>query len=198
MSALICNGQRVLTPDEVRSIQNVITKPSSRALFDLMLYTGLRLSEVKQIVDNPAIVDKKRRIITISSSKKEATQKTRNVHLCDNGVMAVREFLNQKEMKVPSSPSAWQMNLIRWCKSARIEPLAGKDPLGNGNIFGITVRTTRKTLESWLLTAYPDRSVYIALSQGHTVLVQLQHYLNLSYTDEERAEIKEQVKGWCK
>ena len=185
-------------PDEVTAIQNVITKPSSRALFDLMLYTGLRLSEVKQIVQNPAIFDEKRKIITITSSKKEATQKTRNVHLCDNGLLAVRAFLNQKEKKIPSSPSAWQMNLIRWCKSARIEPLAGKDPLDGGNIFGITVRTTRKTLESWLLTAYPDRSVYVALSQGHTVLVQLQHYLNLSWTEEERAEIKEQVKGWCK
>ena len=198
MSALICNGQRVLTPDEVAAIQNVITKPSSRALFDLMLYTGLRLSEVKQIVQNPAIFDEKRKIITITSSKKEATQKTRNVHLCDNGIKAVKAFIQNP--KIPSSPSAWQMNLIRWCKSARIDPLAGKDVMdaGNKNVYGITVRTTRKTLESWLLTAYPDRSVYVALSQGHTVLVQLQHYLNLSYTEEEIAEIKEQVKGWCK
>lgn len=198
MSALICNGQRVLTPEEVTAIQNAITKPSSRFLFDLMLYTGLRLSEVKQIVNNPAMFDSKRKIITIRSSKKEATQKTRNVHLCDNGMTAVKAFLNQKEMKIPSSPSAWQMNLIRWCRSARIEPLAGKDPLDTGNIFGITVRTTRKTLESWLLTANPDRSVYVALSQGHTVLVQLQHYLNLSWTEEERTEIKELVSGWCK
>lgn len=198
MTALVCNGQRVLTPDEVKSIQNVITKPSSRALFDLMLFTGLRLSEVKQIVDNPAIFDEKRKIITIRSSKKEATQKTRNVHLCENGITAIQTFLDQKEKKIPSSPSAWQMNLIRWCRSARIEPLAGKDVMDSGNIYGITVRTTRKTLESWLLTANPDRSIYIALSQGHTVLVQLQHYLNLSYTEEEREQIKEQVKGWCK
>lgn len=196
MSALICNGQRVLTPDEVTAIQNVITKPSSRALFDLMLYTGLRLSEVKQIVQNPAIFDENRKIITIRSSKKEATQKTRNVHLCDNGITAVKAFIQNP--KVPSSPSAWQINLIRWCKSARIEPLAGKDPLDTGNIFGITVRTTRKTLESWLLTAYPDRSMYVALSQGHTVLVQLQHYLNLSWTKEEIEDIKKLVSGWCK
>ena len=196
MTALVCNGQRVLTPDEVTAIQNVITKPSARVLFDLMLYTGLRLSEVKQLVDNPAIFDEKRKIITITSSKKASTQKTRNVHLCDNGITAVRSFIENP--KVPSSPTAWQMNLIRWCRSARIEPLAGKDPLDTSNIFGITVRTTRKTLESWLLTAYPDRSVYVALSQGHTVLIQLQHYLNLSWTEEERVEIKEQVKGWCK
>jgi len=194
MTALVCNGQRVLTPDEVTAIQNVITKPSARALFDLMLFTGLRLSEVKQIVNNPAIFDEKRKIITITSSKKEATQKTRNVHLCDNGITAVRSFLANP--KIPSSPSAWQMNLIRWCRSARIEPLAGKDLTDKGNIYGITVRTTRKTLESWLLTAYPDRSVNIALSQGHTVLVQLQHYLNLSYTQQEIGLIKGMVDGW--
>lgn len=196
MTALVCNGQRVLTPNEATAIQNVITKPSSRALFDLLLYSGLRLSEVKQIVDNPAIFDEKRKIITITSSKKEATQKTRNVHLCDNGITAFKEFLQNP--KIPSSPSAWQMNLIRWCRSARIEPLPGKEVTDTGNIYGITVRTTRKTLESWLLTAYPDRSVYVALSQGHTVLVQLQHYLNLSWTEEERTEIKDLVSGWCK
>lgn len=196
MTALVCNGQRVLTPDEVKSIQNVITKPSSRALFDLMLYTGLRLSEVKQIVDNPGIFDEKRKIITIRSSKKEATQKTRNVHLCDNGITAIKAFIQNP--KIPSSPSAWQMNLIRWCKSARIEPLAGRNVTETGNIYGITVRTTRKTLESWLLTAYPDRSVYVALSQGHTVLVQLQHYLNLSWTEEEIENINVLVNGWCR
>lgn len=195
MSALICNGSRVLTPGEVTSIQKVITKPSSRILFDLLLYTGLRLSEVKQLANNPAIFDEQRKTITITSSKKESKQKTRNVHLCENGIMAVKAFIDNP--KIPSSPSAWQMNLIRWCRAGRVEPLAGKDPLDSGNIFGITVRTTRKTLESWLLIAHPDRSIYIALSQGHTVLVQLQHYLNLSYTEDETNEIKGLVSGWC-
>jgi integrase len=193
MSALICNGSRVLTPSEASAIRSVISKPSSRALFDLLLYTGLRLSEVKQLANNPAIFDEQRKTITIASSKKESTQKTRNVHLCENGIMAVKAFIDNP--KIPSSPSAWQMNLIRWCRAGRVEPLAGKDPLDTGNIFGITVRTTRKTLESWLLMSYPDRSVYIALSQGHTVLVQLQHYLNLSYTEDETNEIRGLVSG---
>ena len=48
-SALTCNSSRVLTPIEADKIRDVIEKPSSKALFNLMLYTGLRLAEVQQL-----------------------------------------------------------------------------------------------------------------------------------------------------
>ena len=193
VSALTCNGSRVLTPGEATSIRRVISKPSNRALFDLMLYTGLRLEEVRQLVEHPEIFDEERRVLVIKSGKKTATQKTRNVILSDKGVEAVRAFLQAPKM--PASSSAWQTNLIRWSKIAGLSPLPGRDNEG-GNVYGITVRTSRKSLESWLLTAYPDRAAWIALSQGHTETTALGHYLNVSFTDQEREAIVEEVRGW--
>ena len=52
-SALTCNSSRVLTPEEAYQTRAVIEKPSARALYDLMLYTGLRLAEVKQTRREP-------------------------------------------------------------------------------------------------------------------------------------------------
>jgi len=193
VSALTCNGSRVLTPGEATSIRRVISKPSNRALFDLMIYTGLRLEEVRQLIEHPEIFDEERRLLVIKSGKAKASQKSRNVILSDKGVEAVRAFLQVPKM--PASSSAWQTNLIRWSKIAGLSPLPGRSEEG-GNIFGITVRTSRKSLESWLLTAYPDRAAWIALSQGHTETTALGHYLNVSFTDQERNDILEETRGW--
>ena len=188
-----CNGSRVLTPCEAASIRRIIYKPSNRALFDLMLYAGLRLVEVRQLIENPDIFDEGRRLLVIKSGKAKARQKERNVILSDRGMEAVRVFLQSPKM--PSSPSAWQTNLIRWSRAAGLSPLPGRSDSG-GNEYGITVRTSRKSWESWLLTACPDQSVRIALSQGHTESTALCHYLNLSFTEEERIGIIDEVTGW--
>lgn len=194
-SALVSNGSRVLTPAETEAIRAVISKPSNRLLFDLMVFTGLRLSEVQQLVDSPELFDRDRRIITIRSGKATATQRSRNVRLCDRGVAAVQKYLEQP--KVPTSSSAWQQNLIRWARAARLATVPGGDP-NTYNPCGLTVRTTRKTLESWLLTSFPDRATMIALAQGHTEITALRHYLNLSFTSEERIAIADQVAGWLR
>jgi len=194
-SALVSNGSRVLTPTESDAMRAVIAKPSNRLLFDLLTFTGLRLTEVQQLVAFPNVYDPERRIITIRSGKALATQRTRNVRLCDRGVAAVERFLERP--KVPASSSAWQQNLIRWARAARLVPIPGKEHDAY-NPCGLTVRTTRKTLESWLLASYPAMATYVALSQGHTEITAMRHYLNLSFTPEERAMIADQVAGWLR
>ena len=191
-SALTCNSSRILTPIEATNIRNVISKPSSRALFDLMLYTGLRLSEVKQLAGNPAIFDQERRTVTIKSGKVKASQLSRNVCLSDRGMLAVQEYL--KNPSVPNSSTAWQTNLIRWAQRSRMQAIPGQE--GSGNPYALTVRTTRKSWESWLLATFPDKLPYITLSQGHSETTALRHYLNISFTQAERADIQREVRGW--
>ncbi len=87
------------------------------------------------------------------------------------------------------------MNLIRWAKRARITALPGYEQ--DNNPTGITVRTTRKTWESWLLASYPDKVINITLSQGHTETTALRHYFNISFTPAERQALKEETRGWA-
>lgn len=65
-----------------------------------------------------------------------------------------------------------------------------------GYPFLICSKTTRKTMESWLTFYYPGRSLEIALSQGHTTVTSLRHYLNMPFTEVDRLQMKEYVEGW--
>ena len=192
-SALTCNSSRVLTPEEAYQTRAVIEKPSARALYDLMLYTGLRLVEVKQLAENPGIFDQERRTITIKSGKAKASQISRNVCLSDKGLLAVEEYLKNpicsKEPVMSGRIKPYPVGTTRPSQA-----LPGQEQ--SSNPTGITVRTSRKTWESWLLAAYPDKVINIVLSQGHTETTALRHYFNISWTQAEREAIKEQVKGW--
>jgi hypothetical protein len=46
------------------------------------------------------------------------------------------------------------------------------------------------------LIIFPERTLEIALSQGHTELTQLKHYANLPFLDKDKEEMKEFVMGW--
>lgn len=193
VSALVCNGSRVLTPAEAGAIRERIEKPGTRALYDLLLYSGMRLSEVHQLRDNPALYDRERGTITIRRIRKvKATQDPRNVYLSHKGRQAAEAYLLNPS--IPASAPAWQMSLIRWSLQARLAHLPGYE--ADTNPTGITVRTTRKTWESWLLAVHPDKLPYIVLSQGYNEMVSVRPYLTIAFTPEERDAIKAEVNGW--
>jgi integrase len=191
-SAITVNGSRVLAPHEVYALRSVISKPSLLALFNLLLYTGMRLTEVKQLINNPKLFDEERKSILIKSTKKEAKQKTRNIILNQKGIDAVKEFL--KNPYYPSSPFVWQKNLIRWCRAAHLEE--SKDYEYETNPYMITVRTTRKTWESWLVAAHEDKFIKIVSSQGHKESTAITCYIGYNFTEDEYHHICGEVSDW--
>ena len=66
----------------------------------------------------------------------------------------------------------------------------------NFHIPGFTVKSFRKTYESWLVYYYPQQQLEVAMSQGHTMVTQIRHYLNLPFTDQDKLEMREFVEGW--
>ena len=61
---------------------------------------------------------------------------------------------------------------------------------------GLSVKTFRKTWESWLVVSYSHALPLIAMSQGHTLITAMNHYLNLPFTKEDVEEIKIRTAGW--
>ena len=61
---------------------------------------------------------------------------------------------------------------------------------------GMNMKMFRKTWESWLIASYPDRKEEVFLSQGHTSLTALQHYVNLPFTEEDKLKMREWTEGW--
>lgn len=185
-------GSRIFTPLEVKRIQRVINKPSLLALFNLLLFTGMRLSEVAELARKPLLFDPIRRCIEIHSTKAKAAQAVRKIRLNDQGIEAVKEYL--KNPYVPSCPSTWQQNLIRWSRQAHLTEFSYPD--SPSNPYKVTVRSTRKTWESWLIACFEDKLPSITKSQGHTEMIGLKHYMDFGFMADELEQIREYTAGW--
>ncbi len=73
----------------------------------------------------------------------------------------------------------------RWAGHSKLDPI------------GLGPKTLRKSWESWLVVWYPERVLEVFLSQGHTQMTALSHYLGLLFTTADKEEMREYVSGWA-
>ena len=180
LEPIIKEGVRIFRPREYELLTKAIPKIENKTKFDFLLFTGLRYKEGKVLFSNPKLFNGTS--IKIKSGKAKAKVKERWVKLNKDGVIATRYFLRD-EKGLPAY-STWVEDLERWCKYAGIDD------------EGMSVKTTRKTWESWLILTHPEKTFDICLSQGHDELTSLRHYTNLPFNKEEKEHIKIYTKGW--
>lgn len=204
MAAIIKTGVRILTPKEYFALESQITKPSLKKLVRVLLFTGMRYQEVLRLKDNPTGFDPVRKVIKVRSGKKASMYTERFVRLTVDGVNAVHDFLDDDRKDYPSS-SVLMMNFVAWGRRAYLTPapeLEGEIESGanagykRNNVYGLSVKTFRKTWESWLAASFPDIIEWICLSQGHTSRTSMVHYLGVPFTPEERSHIHKYTYGW--
>ena len=150
----------------------------------LSLLTGMRVVELRLFLQNPIWFDGTFIHLPKVAIKKKATINQRLVHLSSRGralVENVHQILDRT--KIPSESA-----IARYMKRCALR--GGMDP------EGLNMKMFRKTWESWLTASYPGRKEEVFLSQGHTSLTVLQHYVNLPFTDEDKVKMKEWVEGW--
>lgn len=183
--AIIKNDARILPPDEYRMIRQKL-KPSHQILFDALLFTGMRGEEFWRFAKCPHWFDLDRMVIHLpktASLKVRSLQRERDVHLSNWGAQAVERLFDQPCKKI--SRVAWRADLIQASRRAGID------------LQGITPKMTRKTWESWLVATFPNMTLQIGLSQGHTSLTAMNHYLNFSFSPTEKEDMKKYVSGFC-
>ena len=61
--------------------------------------------------------------------------------------------------------------------------------------YGLSVKTTRKTVESWMISAGVVEST-VCLRQGHDSLTSMRHYQGLAFSYDEIRDIKKQLTAW--
>lgn len=175
--AIIKNGVRILRPSEYKIIRGSL-KRDKQILLDSLLLTGLRYVEFERLWVNPQWFDGNFiHLPEYAQGKVKRKQKERWVRLSIMGKTILPQFFELKY--IPT-----QIALDKWLK------------YNFPDLEGLCVKSFRKTWESWLLSTYPERSLEIALSQGHTELTQLKHYANLPFLDKDKEEMKEFVLGW--
>jgi integrase len=174
---------RILRPKEFKALLDGCPKTDYKTMLQTLLYTGMRYVELQRFQKYPSWFDGDFvHLPREASRKKLRTQQERWVRLNNQGKMIVQYFTKMQQ-PVPTYKS-WNMNLKCWCKRASLDP------------EGVSVKTTRKTWESWLMFYFPQQIAMITLSQGHTQITSLQHYVNMPFTESDRLEIKNYVEGW--
>lgn len=152
-------------------------------IFEVNSITGLRYIELQRLHENPNWYIKDRnQIILPKEAQKKVKQKLvkRTVDKLPSTFNYIfKEFI---EGKKPPERSSWNRGLQRWSIKAGIEPKVG-------------VKTSRKTIESWMLKAgIPEIEIYGR--QGHDPVTSLRHYQSLSFTDYELRDIKKRLTEW--
>lgn len=181
--SLFANDVRILRPNEVTKLLSAIPKDDNKAKFEALLYTGARYSEMKNLFDNPKWFNGVS--INMPNTKRlvKKKTKTRSIRLNPQGQRAINQYLFRCKKGLPHYTN-WAEGLKRWCIKADIDDV------------GMGIKTSRKTWESWLITCFEAKSLYIFLSQGHSQMTALNHYLNLGFTEEDKQQMKVYTEGW--
>jgi len=175
---------RILRPNEYKALLRNCTKPHHRTMLQALLYTGMRYIELQRLQKYPSWFDTDFiNLPRIADRKVMRTQPERTVRLNQTGKTVIEYFLRLDE-PLPAYQN-WRDNMRRWGERAKLDPQ------------GLGVKTTRKTIESWLMFYYgQNRMAEIALSQGHDTLTSLNHYLNMPFTQVDRLEMQPLIEGW--
>jgi len=170
---------RVLRPSEFEAIRNALPTDSHRIFLDLALYSGMKYEELVWFAKHPTSFEE-------STSKIKTPNRT--IRLSVKGLEAVKGFIaGPKKVRTRQG----------WSKSLKVAARAAKI-----DDTGLSAKTLRKTMESWLVGVHvliekkPTALQMIAESFGHTPKTALEHCINLDFTDVEVRKIKSIVKGW--
>lgn len=181
---IIKNGVRILRPSEFNKLITVIPKHNHQVIIKTLLFTGMRFTEIQRLKQNPDWLFNDSKYIHLpngASLKLKAKQKDRHVSLSPWGYDIVKSFLNNG-IHLPTRQTLDE-NLKRWGEKSAIDSK------------GLCLKTFRKTIESWLITIYPEQTLKICLRQGHTETTSLKHYLNLPFNESDRIEMRQFVQG---
>ncbi len=153
-----------------------------KAQMDGLLCTGMRYVEAQRLQLHPDWFRPEGFVYLPPEAmlKGKRRQLDRWVKLNPFGLRSIPSFL--KARKLPGWET-WTVHLRKWAE------IAGLDPVGLGP------KTMRKTWESWMVSTYPNRLAEVTMSQGHTAVTAVGHYLNMPFLAEDKAAMLPYVEG---
>ena len=184
MEPIYVKGVRVLDPSDREAIYNAIPKQHHKTIFDMLFWSGMRYVEVQRFHDHPEWYMKERRAIHLPEEaqlKVKRIAPERYIHPLPPQLDGLLPYFFSN--KRPPVQAAWNRNMNRWVFAA-----------GLGE-KGMSSKVTRKTIESWMITAEIPLNV-VCLRQGHDSLTSMRHYQGLPFTDGDRVRIKNVLRSW--
>ena len=193
----------VFRPGEYKEVTKRCDR-NYKIIFDVLLYTGMRYEEIMRLRQHEEWFDPDNRKIFLPPEAQKKVKRAmlpRTISLSYQGKSAVENLF---DIRLPMTSVIDQYiyrNFGMICPSQIIELSVPKKTRWGTEITHYTnhpfsLKSFRKTYESWLLTYYTNREMAVAQSQGHNTFTQFDHYLVSSFTERDRLEMKEFVEGW--
>jgi len=179
---ILKQGARILFPEDYEKLRAQMPH-YYQILCDAALLSGMRPVELERF--KPEWYRGSRRVIQLpaeSCLKQKCKFKARTISLslagCDAFDKLTTILVKFKDNEIPAYKMlpkrvAFRDALIRYAKLAGI----GHE--------GMSPKMFRKTLVSWLVACYPEKSLYIQASMGHDGDTIVNNYLGLGFTREQ-------------
>lgn len=180
---ILVNGTRILGPFESDLLRESIEKDYLRTIYDVCLWTGMRYIEVQRFYSHPEWWMSLRKCVHLpaeAQKKVKRTQIERYVHPIPAQLETILPYFHKNTK--PPSLQAWNQNLARWSVKSGL------------NSIGLSAKSTRKSIESWMICAGIPLHV-VCLRQGHDSLTSMQHYQGLPFAEDELTEIRRRLAG---
>jgi integrase len=174
---ILKQGARILFPGDYEKLRDKMP-PYYQIICDAMLLSGMRPVEFERF--QPSWYRGSRRVIVLpkeSCLKQKCKFKERTIRLSLAGCDAFDKLTADVHKKLPRRV-AFRDALIRYAKLAGIGP------------EGMCPKMFRKTLVSWLVACYPEKSLYIQASMGHDGDTIVNNYLGLGFTRDDIETIR--------
>jgi integrase len=174
---ILKQGARILFPEDYQKLRDQMPEYYQR-ICDAMLLSGMRPIEFERY--DPSWYRGSRRVLQLpedSCLKQKCKFKARTIRLslagCDAFDKLTPEILKKRPKRV-----AFRDALLRYAKLAEL------------GTEGITPKMFRKTLVSWLVSCWPEKSLHIQASMGHDADTIVNNYLGLGFTREQNEQIR--------
>lgn len=180
---ILKGGVRILRPGEYLGLRDgaAAFAQDNATNLDALVTTGMRYVEGRRLQGHPDWFDGTFVYLPREAQlKSESQQQERWIKMGPRGVEALASFWSSRPLP---GWQTWRDNLARWAGAAGLDPV------------GLSPKTTRKTCEAWLVKWYPERQIEVFMRQGHTSATSLKYYLNLPFTDADKAEMEPWVRG---
>lgn len=172
---LFIKNIRILTISEYNSITRDIKNGSIRAIFDVMISTGIDYDELLQVYQCHESYNESKNTITVF--RKNEARDFKGVYFFGHVLISL--------WSLPKIPSEIVLNRI-------LQVYASKQ---NISPYGITLLSIRKSYEAWMYVN-GNQEIEIHTSEGDDSLTSMRHYQGLCFSDDEIRSIKKCLTAW--
>ena len=195
---IIKQNTRIFTPSEYEKLRAAMDAPHYPLICDCLLLSGMRPVEFSRF--QPDWYKASRRVVKLPKGaclKERCEFNERTINLSLPGCDAFDRLVSTKFKRKGKEVYAYEIypgkvsfneTLSRYAITADLPEAT--ITLRDGTQYtgpdaGVTPKAFRKTLVSWLIACFPEKSLYISSSMGHTAETIVRNYLGLGFTREE-------------